>query len=564
MINQLRSSVLFLVLGLTAIAYFDNFTLMAEASEFTSRRPVVTASLEGSSVSENSRYKTLITLQFDKVSIATALSMVSKQGGLNLVIGRGVEGDLPSIYLEDVTPEEAVKYIAEAGGLTYRKLSAKTYLISVEKVIENRSNASDSEIVSNESGLEVEGLTILKAPPRSVKEESRSLSTIELKNVKPSFMAYWLDPRNHPEPNEFASERQILDDDDRSSQVTQQNGSDSNKQIEQMKQALAEMGGQPGGFNSYTKRFPQVSGQSGASGTFAQSILPSGGGTVALPEGVDNLIVIDALNALLVRGSDEGIDRLREVIALLDKPIQQVEIEAQFIEVRSVNESGLALSLTNTSLLGNSVGFNVGGLLIPAASSGTISYANSNFTARLRVLLTSGRGKVVNAPRITTFNNQMARISQESTIYFVTTNIITTPGANGTFTTREEQILNRIPFGVSLSVLPTILKDGSINITIRPRVSTRLDVTLNDFTIPSVNSNVIRTSSNVKDGDTLVIGGLRFKDASVAEQKVPFLSKIPIIGSLFRSKVTSDEDTELIIALTARVVRRIDDPIPGT
>jgi len=84
--------------------------------------------------------------------------------------------------------------------------------------------------------------------------------------------------------------------------------------------------------------------------------------------------------------------------------------------------------------------------------------------------------------------------------------------------------------------------------------------------IPSFTSQYLTTVATVKDGDTIVLGGLRTKNVSYTENSVPILSKIPIIGSLFRSKQKNDDDRELVIFLTARILHRTDDlaPLPGT
>jgi len=92
-----------------------------------------------------------------------------------------------------------------------------------------------------------------------------------------------------------------------------------------------------------------------------------------------------------------------------------------------------------------------------------------------------------------------------------------------------------------------------------------LTSTIDGKTLESkVGTQEINTSANIKDGDTLAIGGLRTTRAANNKGEIPFLSKIPLIGSLFKSKFKQNIDSELIIFVTARVVRRIDDPVPGT
>ena len=70
------------------------------------------------------------------------------------------------------------------------------------------------------------------------------------------------------------------------------------------------------------------------------------------------------------------------------------------------------------------------------------------------------------------------------------------------------------------------------------------------------------TVANVKDNDVIVLGGLRTRTQNIARSRVPILSKIPLIGRLFRSTNTTDVDRELVIFLTARILRRSDEVTP--
>ncbi|HVF84378.1 MAG TPA: hypothetical protein VM821_00240, partial [Abditibacteriaceae bacterium] len=68
----------------------------------------------------------------------------------------------------------------------------------------------------------------------------------------------------------------------------------------------------------------------------------------------------------------------------------------------------------------------------------------------------------------------------------------------------------------------------------------------------------------IKDGDTLAIGGFRSEDNQKRRGRIPFFSGIPLIGRLFRSHNKTLNESELIIFVTARVVRRIEEPVAGT
>ena len=491
---------------------------------------------------------TLISLEFARVSIPDALSMVSKQGGLSLVVGEDVHGTLPSIYLEDVTPEDAIRYIALAGRLTWKKLNAKTYLV-MKAAPSNEISTEVSEAArpaNNEFDPDQDFKIFTPSPPVASTRSVSNLNTVQLKNIKPSTMAYWLDPKNQKLPIENVREAEAEATAQETGRVTRVpraenvNTSNSNQ------------------MTSYSSASNQVTGGQGGGST---SALPSSGGTVALPDGVDNLIAVDSLNVLLVRGTDEGVDRLREVIALLDRPIAQIEIEAQFVSVAVQDVNQFQLDFNNP-------GSNAPDSIIGTPGRLAISGRVGNFRANLLAVLSNGRTKVVTSPRVTTFNNQAASLVSQTRQTIFIRRVTLIPGNNGNNPTQQVDFdqfdLNT---GTVLTVVPTLLKDGTINITLRPDFSIAGDgfqATPDAPVIPSVLQQVITTSANIKDGDTLAIGGLRTTDNRNNTNRIPFLSKIPIVGGLFKGKSNRVVETELIIFVTARVVRRIDDPIPGT
>ena len=115
-------------------------------------------------------------------------------------------------------------------------------------------------------------------------------------------------------------------------------------------------------------------------------------------------------------------------------------------------------------------------------------------------------------------------------------------------------------FGVSLSFTPTILKDGLINLLVAPEVSS-LDpaagITLSGITIPGLKTRRARTTLELRDGESLALAGLIQSDFTDTVRGVPLLSKIPIIGALFRSTNFNRAETELVIVVTPRIIRPV-------
>jgi pilus assembly protein CpaC len=116
------------------------------------------------------------------------------------------------------------------------------------------------------------------------------------------------------------------------------------------------------------------------------------------------------------------------------------------------------------------------------------------------------------------------------------------------------------PFGVSLAFTPTVLADGVINLVVAPEVS-QLDreasIQLSGFTIPGLRVRRARTSLELRDGQSFAMAGLIRAEFEDTIRAVPLLGRIPIIGALFRSSGFRNNETELVIMVTPRLVRPV-------
>ncbi|MEL1251019.1 type II and III secretion system protein family protein [Aurantiacibacter gilvus] len=133
------------------------------------------------------------------------------------------------------------------------------------------------------------------------------------------------------------------------------------------------------------------------------------------------------------------------------------------------------------------------------------------------------------------------------------------------------------PFGVSLAFTPTVLADNTINLRVEPEVSSidpTASISLNDITIPGLQTRRASTVIEMRDGESFAIAGLLQDDIQSVVRQLPLLGSIPIIGSLFRSTEFQQGQTELLIVVTPRLVQpirpgqvylptdRVEDPDP--
>jgi len=163
-----------------------------------------------------------------------------------------------------------------------------------------------------------------------------------------------------------------------------------------------------------------------------------------------------------------------------------------------------------------------------------------NLELRLEAAESSGDGKVISSPRVVTLDNSEATIKQGVAIPFQT------------FENGDAQ-LEFIDAVLQLKVTPHITSDRSIIMKVDVQRNAP-EVTPNPTGSPSIAKNEAKTETLVKDGQTLVIGGIYVIDKSENTGGVPYFNRIPVIGAAFRNREVRDRRNELLIFMTPRVV----------
>jgi general secretion pathway protein D len=109
--------------------------------------------------------------------------------------------------------------------------------------------------------------------------------------------------------------------------------------------------------------------------------------------------------------------------------------------------------------------------------------------------------------------------------------------------------------GVILGVTPRVNKNGLVQLDISQEVSNSVPTTTSGIDSPTIQQRQLSTTVVVKNGDTIALGGLITDNRSMGKSGVPYLSKVPLIGALFRDTNNSTSRTELILLITPRVMR---------
>jgi type IV pilus assembly protein PilQ len=164
---------------------------------------------------------------------------------------------------------------------------------------------------------------------------------------------------------------------------------------------------------------------------------------------------------------------------------------------------------------------------------------------------TTGNGKILSNPKVMTVNNKEAKISSGTDIP-VRIVSATSVGGTGSTTTAGVQTISAT---LALSAVPTIMNDNRIAMVLK------VDKSEPDFSrvvdgIPTVTRRSADTHLIVDDGETVVLGGIITKSENESESGVPLLSKIPIIGWLFKKKTKQELETELMIFITPTIMKQ--------
>jgi len=256
-------------------------------------------------------------------------------------------------------------------------------------------------------------------------------------------------------------------------------------------------------------------------------------------------------NSLVVSASSSVMNPLNDFITSIDIARDQVLIQSLMFET-SVSD-GIDLSFAAGSARGGSIagGFNTSSLGSALSSAGgSFGIFNGNILAlSLKAVQNDSKSKVISTPRILTQSGQTGYISVGQNVPFITGKV-TSDAAN---VNNPFQTIDRRDVGVSLKVTPVVMGNGQLVLTIDTKADSLTSQTGASDVI--TNQRQIQTTVQIKDGQTLLLGGLIGSSSLDDNRSVPWVSKIPLIGSLFKSKSEQRNENTMFVLLTAHVIK---------
>jgi type II secretory pathway component GspD/PulD (secretin) len=295
--------------------------------------------------------------------------------------------------------------------------------------------------------------------------------------------------------------------------------------------------------------------------------------------------VVSGAGTIIVTAPGDVMTQVEQLIRKLDQPVKQVMIEVRLVSIEvdtdkdigfgwdaaaSGSQSGAGIALAGYSPLAGSL-FSAAssgvGLITRPTSVGSIVNSGSGqflfsigsgtkaLLGSLQAALETDKAELLSDPKLLTLNNTAATFSLVQELPYIQfqldqqTNTIT-----GTATFDKKS-------GITLTITPQITSDGRVMMHVNPvQTIHKGDVDVQEVSgapvtsIPIINTRSADVTAMLKDGETLVIGGLREKDETSTEYSIPFLSDIPVLGTIFKQKTTQTTKNEFVIFVTPTII----------
>ncbi|MGD1152382.1 MAG: pilus (MSHA type) biogenesis protein MshL [Syntrophales bacterium] len=299
------------------------------------------------------------------------------------------------------------------------------------------------------------------------------------------------------------------------------------------------------------------------------------GASAGMQSAVQQTSVVNRLTGtIVVTATKKNLEKIEDYINTVKKVInRQVLVEAKIIEVNLSDglQFGINWSYVLNTRDGQSATAATGqfaDVVSTSAANFSITTVAADFTSLLRAIQTQGETRILSNPRISIMNGQTAILSVGQDRTFIsniqtTTTTGTTPIT--TFTVSTSTTLS----GIMIGIVPFISDNGEISLSITPITSdlTKLDsqkLGTPDASgnypyliqLPTVNLRQLSTTVKVRNGQTVIIGGLITNREDIQDSKVPFLGDIPLLGYLFKSRAKSVTKTELVVLIQPMIISK--------
>lgn len=446
------------------------------------------------------------------MDVVDVLKFLGQKGNINIVATNEVTGKV-SLFLKGVKIADALEIILLANNLAYEKKGDIIFVMTEEEY---------------------------KAVHGTEFKDRREVKTVTLKYARPDYVFKLL--------SALKTDIGKLAIDDESGVIVMV---DTQGSLKEMSKVIEKID-QPGITTVFSLQYAQAK---EVQDVLAKKLDAQKTGTV---------IIDERNNQVIVRAFPDRMAEVENIIKNLDKKTKEVLLEAKIIKVTLSDDFDMGIDWERLFRDDYLHSLDVSGtfpISSAATSGGTMTLGTldeDDFAVAIQALKTFGQTKNLSSPSIAVVNKQEAKIHIGTREVFVTT---TTTTGTSTSTTAEE--VTFLDVGVQLKVTPVINEEGYVTMKVVSEVSNvaRTYVTPSGNEIPVVDTTEAETEVMVKDGTTIIIGGLRKDENIEVVKKFPILGSIPILGMAFRQTAKDTEKTELVVFLTPHIISGANDVV---
>ena len=486
----------------------------------------------------------LVTLDFVNADLVYVIKILAKEMGRNVYIGPGVEGSV-TVTLRSVPVDGALALILkmQENDIAYKLVQPNTLIVAAPEKI----NQIEDDILQKQVAPRVQAGGVRQEILLENAPAAKVIGFLQGQYRNVQFIP-------HPTMNGFyavGSKREVL----------------------QIRSEVPNLDKVPQLPPPPTREFYQVKyGNLDEVKSLLATMVP------------DVQMNVDARQStLILEGAPGAIEQAKDLLDQIDKPLDQVMIECKVVDLTEAGRKNLGVTWGSNGAVGTtnvtfsegyrgSLGFPLNsttlsqsgpfdiignlaqgigsfqgftGLAGPTAfplEIGTFARSGLVLQSNINFLITQNEAKVLASPRVAAQSGTEAQIhigDKFPIVYF-------DPRA-GQFQ------VNYVDIGIKLDVKADVKQDGFIICKILPEVSTLVELVNNQY--PRTAVRKVSTDARIKDGETLVLGGLIREEDIQAVQKVPLLGDLPIIGALFRNSTVTKTRNEVVIMLTPNVMK---------
>jgi len=269
----------------------------------------------------------------------------------------------------------------------------------------------------------------------------------------------------------------------------------------------------------------------------------------SLTEGI-TLTRVKELNSLLLTGDRGRLRDLEMLIRKMDQNVPQVLIELIVVDYSLDNSREAGLNFTNgDNELFPNLDLTLEGF---RAEDGDFQIRRlpSNFMLNIKALETIGKARIISKPHIAALNGHEAEITIGSKQFFKLSTEELVGDENPRVRTSE--VIDDIEANISLKITPWVTGDGEVTTVIEPSFTTFLGNIVDNIP-PPISTRHLKSTVRLKDGETIILGGLIENRDFTNHRGIPWVSRIPLLGALFRNHQRTENRSELVIYLTPHI-----------